>query len=179
MDDFPTDNPDVNVHEDIGTLRRHDLIVSVILWLVSVLVLLDSLRMTFNITLPGVDENVWLVAPGFLPMILSGGLVVMFSFLIWLSIKQGDLKGHFTSSAFMRAITDPETVSKLIQMALLCIFVFVLLRRLHFGVASALYLFAAMSAARAAKLWQIGLISIVFAAAVTYVFGTLMKIPLP
>lgn len=179
MSSSSTDDPDVNTSTDIGTLRRHDLIVSIVLWVVSVFVLLDSLRMTFNIVLPGVDKNIWLVAPGFLPMILSGGLVAMFSALIWLSLKQGDLKGHFSSSAFMRAAADPETVSKLIQMALLCIFVFVLLRRLHFGVASALYLFAAMSASRAAKLWQIGIISILFAGIITYVFGTLMKIPLP
>lgn len=179
MDSYPTDNSDKDTGKNIGALRRHDLIVSTILWVVSIFVLLDSLRMTFNVSLPNIDENVWLVAPGFLPMILSGGLVIMFSFLIWLSIRQGDLKGHFSTSAFIKAITDPETVSKLIQMALLCIFVFVLLTRLHFGVASALYLFAAMSAARAAKLWQIALISILFAAMITYVFGTLMKIPLP
>lgn len=179
MKSDPKDKANANAQEDIGTLRRHDLIVSSLLWVVSVLVLLDSLRMTFNVSLPGVDKNVWLVAPGFLPMILSGGLVMMFSFLIWLSIRQGDLKGHFSSSAFMRSVTNPETVGKLIQMALLCIFVFVLLRRLHFGAASALYLFAAMSAARAAKFWQIGIISILFAAMITYVFGTLMKIPLP
>ncbi len=177
-----SDSPDILVEdagEDMGTLRRHDLIVSSILWVVSVLVLLDSLRMTFGITLPGVEENVWLVAPGFLPMILSGGLVLMFSGLIWLSVRQGELKGHFSSSAILRAITDREMVIKLIQMSLLCLFVFVLLGRLHFGLAAALYLFAAMMVARAAKLWQIALISVMFSGAITYVFGSLMKIPLP
>ena len=173
------DSPDEDTGEDIGALRRHDLIVSTVLWGVSVLVLLGSLRMTFGITLPGVEENVWLVAPGFLPMILSGGLVFMFSVLIGLSVRQGELKGHFSSSAILRAITDRETVTKLIQMALLCIFVFVFLGRLHFGLAAALYLFAAMMVAQAAKLWQTALISVIFAGAITYVFGTLMKIPLP
>ena len=174
-----TDTQKETPQKDIGTLRRHDLIVSVIMWVGSLLVLLESLRLTFGISLPGIEENVWLVAPGFLPMILSGGLLFMFSVMIWASLKKADIEGHFSPSAFIRAITHNETVTILIQMSLLCLFVFVFLGRLHFGIAATLYLFSAMAVARAAKLWQILLISTTFAGLVTFVFGTLMKIPLP
>ena len=174
-----TDTHKETPQKDIGTLRRHDLIVSVILWGGSLLVLLESLRMTFGISLPGIEGKVWLVAPGFLPMVLSGGLLFMFSAMILVSLKKGDIKGHFSSSAFVQAITHKETVTILIQMSLLCLFVFVFLGRLHFGIAATLYLISAMAAARAAKLWQILLISTIFAGLVTFVFGTLMKIPLP
>lgn len=174
-----TNKPQDNADEDIGRFRRHDLIVSVILWIVSLVVFLESLRMTFGIRLPGIEDNVWLVAPGFFPMILSGGLLLMVSVLLWVSFKDGDLKGHFSVLAIKQAITKRERVTILIQMALLCLFVFVLLGRVHFGVAASLYLFCAMAVARAAKLWQIFLISILFAGGVTFLFGTLMKIPLP
>lgn len=164
---------------ELGTLRRHDLVVAIVLWCVSAVVFLDSFRLTFNIILPGVDENTWLVAPGLLPLFFSGGLLLMCSTLIFLCIKQGEFKGHFTKMAIGSAITNPETITKILQMLLLCVFVFGLIGRLHFGVAAAIYLIAAMWLAKAAKLYQIIIISVLFAGFTTFIFGTLMKIPLP
>ena len=173
------DKQEDNADENIGKFRRHDLIVSIILWAICFVVFLESIRMTFGISLPGIEDNVWLVAPGFFPMILSAGLLLMASALLGVGLKQGDLKGHFSFLAIKQAVANREKASTLIQMALLCLFVFGLLGRVHFGVAAALYLFCAMAVAGAAKLWQIILISLLFAGGVTFLFGTLMKIPLP
>lgn len=165
--------------QDTGTLRRHDLIVSGLLWLISLFVFFDSFRMTFGITLPGVEINIWRVAPGFLPLLFSGGLLIMLSSIIWISFREGDFKGHFSKSNLIKSIKDREIFTRVLQMLLLCLFVFGLIGRLHFGLAAAIYLFLAMMIANAAKLYQIALISVLFSAAITYIFGTLMKIPLP
>ncbi len=172
----PTDTQDT---KDLSKLRRHDLVVSCILWVVSLIFLLESIGLTFDIDLPGIEKNAWLVAPGFMPMFFSGGLLFLFSILIGISIKDGQFAGHFTPKALKIAAFDRDTLETAAHMVLLCIYVFGLVGRVQFGVASALYLFAAMSLARAAKLYQIGLISVIFSAAITYIFGSLIRLPLP
>ncbi len=161
-------------------LRRHDFIVSVIVWCLSLATFIESWRLTFHLSLPGVDEQkAWLVAPGIFPLVLSAGLLLMFSVLLFVSYKEGEFKGHFSVRAAQSLLNDPENLMQVVQISLLCLYVFGLLGRVHFGVASAIYLFSAMFAARAASWPILLLIAILFSALVSYVFGTLMKIPLP
>lgn len=163
-----------------STLRRHDFVLSVIVWLIALFTLIESWRLTFHLDLPGVEaDKAWLVSPGILPLALSAGLLLMFSVVIWVSLKEGEFQGHFSKNAILAAVLEKDNLVQIAQVALLCLYVFGLLGRIHFGIASAIYLFAAMFAARAAKWYTIAGISIVFSMAVTYLFGTLMKIPLP
>jgi len=174
-------NPDTqNGQHAKGELRRHDLIIAVIIWCVSLATLIESWRLTFALKLPGVEpEQVWLVAPGLFPLALSIGLLFMFSVIIWVALKEGDFKGHFSLASALGFVNDAENIRHIVQIALLCLYVFVLLGRIHFGVASALYMFAAMLTARAAT-WYVTLImSIAFATTVSYLFGSVMQIPLP
>lgn len=165
-----------NTHQ---SFRRHDFVVAALFWLISAFIFVDSIRLTFDITLPGIETNVWLVAPGLLPLFFSGGLLLMFTWLLFVSAREGAFRGHFTGSALRSGIANRETLSKLIQMLLLVIYVFGLLGRVHFGIASGLYLIAAMLVARAARPLTVIIISVVFSGLITFVFGTLMKIPLP
>lgn len=173
-----------NQHQDPdiekGTLRRHDLILAFMLWCVSLATLVESWRLTFHLNLPGVDASkAWLVAPGVFPLVLSASLLLMCSRVLMIALKEGKFKNHFGIDARLRFLKDHENIRQICQIILLCLYVFVLIGRVHFSVASTLYLFAAMSVAGAAR-WYIALIiSIVFSATVTLLFGTAMKLPLP
>jgi len=163
-----------------NALRRHDLVLSLVVWCICIATFIESWRLTFTLQLPGVEpDNAWLVAPGVFPLILSSGLLVMLSAVIFIAAKEAKFKGHFSSSNTLSSLRDPDNIRHIIQIALLCVYVFILVGRIHFGVASALYLFGSMLTSRAAKSSTVLIISIVFASAVTYLFGTLMKIPLP
>ncbi|WP_041525025.1 tripartite tricarboxylate transporter TctB family protein [Gilvimarinus agarilyticus] len=169
-----------NICEPENTVfHKNDFLIAVLLWIGSFIALIDSVRMTFYIKLPFSPERTWLVAPGLLPMFLSGGLLIMLSALIIISYRQGEFKDQFSMSALVKSILQKERFSKTLQAALLCLYVLVLTGNIQFGISTALYLAFSMLLSRAAKFYQIVLISITFSASITYAFGTLMKIPLP
>ncbi len=153
--------------------------MAAILWVVCLAVFADSFRMTFDITLPGVDAKAWLVAPGLIPLFLSGGLLLMLSAVMAVALRAGALRALTSGGSPLALLRNEETFKGILQVALLCVFVFVLLGRVHFGLASALYLFCAMYVAAAGHLLTIGAIALVTSAAITVVFGELMNIPLP
>lgn len=167
-----------NHSNKIESKRRGDLLVAIALLLICIAVFIDSIRMTFFVDLPGVAMNAWLVSPGIVPLVLSTGLLVMISAIIIFSLRANALESLLSSgiSTFFR---DEEVAKTILQIALLCVFVFVLLGRVHFGVASTLYLFGAMYVASAGSLFTIGVISLVFSTAIVNLFSYLINIPLP
>jgi hypothetical protein len=161
-------------------LRRHDFLVALIVWCIALATLIESWHLTFGLKLPGLSpEKAWLVAPGIFPLALSAGLLLMFSVIIGVSYKEGEFKGHFTSNQFLTFLSDRDNLTQIAQISLLCLFVFGLLGRIHFPIAAALYLFSSMFVARAARWYVILPIAVIFSVAVSYLFGTVMKIPLP
>lgn len=160
-------------------LRRNDLIVAGVMWLISLATLFESVRMTFDLSLPGVTTKPWMVAPGLLPLFFSSMLLVMLTSLIWTSLREGEFKGHFSKSQLLTKFADRARIAKFAQILLLCIYVFVGLGNVHFSIATGLYLIGAMLIAKAAKFYQIVIISVLFTTSTTYLFGSLMKIPLP
>ena len=165
---------------NLNDLRRHDLLVAIIVWCISLAILVESWYLTFHLELPGVDaERAWLVAPGIFPLALSAGLLFMFSVVIFIALKEGDFKGYFSRNQMLSFVSDRDNLIQFAQISLLCLYVFGMVGRLHFGIASAIYLSAAMFTARAAKWYWILTIAITFSVAVTFLFGSVMKIPLP
>ncbi|WP_158658175.1 tripartite tricarboxylate transporter TctB family protein [Agarilytica rhodophyticola] len=161
-------------------LRRHDLIVAVIVWCLALITLIESWRLTFHIDLPSIDSNkAWLVAPGIFPLVLSGCLLLMFSVVIWTSFKEGRLDNLVSKSSIISLFNKKENKNQIIQVSLLCLYVFGFIGNFHFGISTAIYLFASMYAAKAGRWYMILIISVVFSVVVTYVFGSVMKIPLP
>lgn len=165
---------------DVDTRHTGEgLLVAAVLWILSLIILVLSWDLTFQFEPLGGGELTWLVAPGFLPLLLSGGLLLMLTAALAISIYKRRALSSAQRANLVESVLSREAVTTLLHMVLLCLFVFVLLGRVHFGAAAAIYLIAAMLLARAAKPYIIVLISVSFAGAVTWVFGTLMKIPLP
>lgn len=164
----------------VADLRRHDLLVAIIVWCIALATFVESWHLTFGLELPGIEaDKAWLVAPGVFPLVLSAGLLIMFAIVFWVSLKEGNFDGYFSSSRLVEFLSDRESLALLTQISLLCLFVFGLLGRVHFFAAAAIYLFTSMFAARAARWYLLVVIATAFSATVTYLFGVVMKIPLP
>lgn len=175
-------NPIEEREEDNDEADRlgYDILLASCLWLLTLLFFIESIRLTFFVDVPAAQESDWLTAPGMMPLLLSGGLLLMLSAIIVHSYRSS--KKYNGSNRFglvKKWISNKQNKHKAAQALLLIIFIFVLVGNIHFGIAVGLYLFSAMALARAGKLYWIAIIAIVFAAIITTIFGTLMKIPLP
>ena len=167
-------------HSSLATLRRHDFVLSLIVWCICLATFVESWRLTFLLDLPGVEEDkTWLVSPGIFPLILSGSMLIMFSYIMYISLKEGEFVGHFSKNALIAFVINRDNILQIVQVSLLLLYVFAFVGRINFTIASTLYLFTSMYASRAGKWYLILPLSLVFSLAVTYLFGTLMKIPLP
>lgn len=164
------------VEDQNADLRRRDALICAVLLGLLGFIFVESLNLTFN---AAAAKQSLLVTPGIFPLLLTAALLVMVLALLIVSLREGRFSGYFSRAAILRGLLKPETLNKLTQVALLCIYVFVLVGRVHFGVATGLYLFASMATSQTMKLWRCALVGAGVAAAVYAVFGVVMKIPLP
>lgn len=165
--------------EDKRDLRRNDLIASLVVLVTSIFVLGDSIRMIFFVKVPAIEEAGWFVAPGFFPLILAVGLILMSLIMLSISLREGG-KGAFPGWEKVRSsFRSKDELIMVAEIALLFFYVFVLIGNIHFAIASFIYLVLAMWIVRATSWYKILIISGVVSIAVAYLFGNLFKIPLP
>jgi len=165
--------------DDKKELRRNDLIASLVLLATSIFVVVDSTRMTFFVKIPGVEKEGWFVAPGFLPLILGLGLIVMSLIMISIALKEGGKLAFPGWEKFRNYFKSKDELIMAAEIGLLFLYTFVLIGNIHFAVASFIYLVLAMVIVRAISWYKILTISGVVSIAVAYLFGNLFKIPLP
>lgn len=164
---------------DKKELRRNDLIASLIVLGLSIFILVDSIRMIFFTDLPGVKLHGWFVAPGFLPLILSVGLIVMSLIILSIALKESDKIKFPGWEKVLNLFKSKDKLIMVAEIGLLFSYAFVLIGNIHFALASFIYLFLAMFIVRATSWYKILIISGVVAIAITYLFGNLFKVPLP
>lgn len=158
----------------------YDIIVASCLWLLTLGFCVESVRLSFFIDIPSGDESNWLIAPGMMPLLLSSGLLIMLTTVIIYSYRNRRLYNNDNLNSLIKKwVADSENKQKLAQAILLIIFIFAMVGRMHFGIAVGLYLFSAMALARAGKLYWLAITALLFASAITFIFGNIMKIPLP
>ncbi len=164
--------------QDKKELRKKDLLLSLVLLGVSIWMWIESLKMIF-VDLPGVKDVGWFVAPGVFPLILSSGLIVMSLIILWIAIREsGGIKREDWKKWGKYLVSDDFLIT-LLEAALLLFYIFFLLKRIRFSVATTIYLFLSMLIVRATSWYKIALISVAVSLGVTYLFGSLFKIPLP
>lgn len=163
---------------DKESLRRKDFVASLILLVIGILVLIESIKMTFFVEIPGVESEGWFVAPGVFPLMLSTGLVIMSLIVLATVFKETTIK--FTGWEKIRDVfKSKDNLIMAAEIGLLFFYTFILLGRMHFAIATSIYLFLAMFIVKAASWYKIAIISVAVSIAIAYVFGTLFKVPLP
>lgn len=187
------------------TLRRADLVFSIILIVVSVLTMIESIKLFFNpfgrdfekVSPEDVKACItnWYESPALLPFILAAILLFLAVCLMHVALKDGAKLDFFTKEKIHAFFHNRETGVAAIVIGILCIYIFVLIPQCRsyldffptfqgfpFMVATFISLAAQMivfNEKKIKKIVQSLVIAALAAAAVTYGFGTLAMIPLP
>jgi len=160
-------------------LRKKDIIASLIMLVLGIFTLVESFRMIFFTNLPGVKDIGWFVAPGVFPFMLSVGLIIMSLIILSIAYRESGRMKFESWRKLSKYFRSKDTFIMMAEIGLLFFYVFILLTKLHFTLATISYLFLSMFIVKAASWFKIAIISVLVSLSITYLFGNLFKIPLP
>ena len=140
-----------------------DLFYGVLLVLFGIYVIIDSLHMKVY--------NTFIDAPGFFPTIIGAVIVLLGAVLAFIGIKLGGVRElkEVCNGAFLKQFfTSDSTVRVVILVAMMAIYIYVLLGRVHFIIATSVYLIANFLYLKATKQWWLGIIIAVAMSVIVY-----------
>jgi len=162
------------------TLRRADLVTTIILMCLSIFGLVLSIDLLID-TLN--KEKDWYDSAGLFPMIVSCLLFLCASLLFVTARREGAKFDFISKSKFIEFLKLREFKVAVIVIGLLAFYIFVLIEFLPYSIATFIYLFTFMFCFQEAKtlkaIIKTLIISIIATIVLTYGFGTLAMIPLP
>lgn len=167
-------------------LRHADAITAVLLILLSLGVMVGASQMPLRGTYGGV-VNVWYVSPAALPFVIAAGLLLMAMHLLRSTMDEGGHRGLLRFfAARLRTVHGNTKVRRMLGVVLLLgIYVYGLIGRIDYFLASMLYLVASMAlyAHREGPHWRHWLkilgLGILVPLAVGYGFREYLFVPLP
>ena len=158
-----------------GRNSAKDFVSGLLIVLFGIYIIVDSLNMKVF--------NTFLDAPGFFPVIVGGVLIVLGGILSFIGFKLGgaaELKEVLNGEFLKQFITGDETVRVLILIAMMVIYIWGLLGRMHFIISTSIYLAANFLYLKAVKQWWLSiLIAVITSAVVYYAFKLGFGITMP
>lgn len=152
-----------------------DFVSGILVVLFGIFLIVDSLQMKVF--------NTFLDAPGFFPVIVGVVLIVLGAVLAFIGFKLGginELKEVLDTAFLKQFITSDGTVRVLILIAMMVIYIWILLGRMHFIISTSIYLTANFLYLRATKHWWVSIIiAVATSAIVYYVFDIGFGITMP
>lgn len=124
----------------------------------------------------------FLDAPGFFPFLLGVIFISLGSMMTFSALKRkgfSQLKLSLSKSSRAVFLKDPRVKKASILIVLMMIYIFGLVGRIHFTLATFLYLMGTFLFLKSTKLWKMVLISLVTAIAISSLFSYVLRIPLP
>lgn len=140
-----------------------DFASGIVIVLLGIFILVDALHMKIY--------NTFLDAPGFFPAIVGGVIIVLGAVLAFIGFKLGgarELKEVLNGPYLKKFITGDATVRVLILIAMMVIYIWGLLGRIHFIIATSIYLIANFLYLKATKYWWLSIIIAVAMSAIVY-----------
>ncbi len=140
-----------------------DLFCGILLVLFGAYIIIDSLGMKVY--------NTFIDAPGFFPTIIGAVIVLLGAVLAFIGIKLGgarELKEVCNGAFLKQFFTSDSTVRVVILVAMMAIYIYVLLGRVHFIIATSVYLIANFLYLKATKQWWMGIIIAVAMSVIVY-----------
>ena len=126
--------------------------------------------------------NTFLDAPGFFPLIL-GIIFIVFGLVMLVGALRGGsieaAKNTFTKAALMKLFWNPQAKRVVILTFFMVVYIFGLIGRVHFAIATFLYLFVRVFDLKSTALVKNIIISAISALVIGAVFQYVFKIPLP
>lgn len=175
LPDEKMDKPVIN--EKVKKMRDADIPISILMILGSSWAVYESLRMSHEVYSKG--QATLYTVPGLLPFIVS---VCILGCSIWILINAiragGDLK-FLSPSALKRTFSSFKAFIPTIVMGLMWIYVFIFVGRIHFIIATFLFISIFMVAFKATRLIRILLTSALFSLAIVYFFSKVVGTQFP
>ena len=115
--------------------------------------------------------NTFFDGPGFFPLIVGVVIAVLGAIVAFIGIRLGgmrELKEVLSGTALKQFITGEETIRVLILIAMMVVYIYVLLGRMHFIISTSIYLCANFLYLKAMKQWWMSIIVAVVASAITF-----------
>ena len=140
-----------------------DFVSGILLVILGIFILFDAMSMKIY--------NTFLDAPGFFPAIVGGVIIVLGAILAFIGYKLGgltELKEVLNGVFLKQFITSDGTVRVLILIAIMVIYIWGLLGRMHFIIATSIYLIANFLYLKALKQWWLSIIIAVAMSAIVY-----------
>ena len=127
------------------------------------------------------SPDLWYIAPGVSPILVGIVLDVLAFILLIRSIVNGGLLSSVDLQAAGRYIKTHDFLLLITAIGFLAIYIFILIGRMPYYVATFIYLFGNMVVfkSKGYPWWRILLVSVLAVAAITYGFGVMARIPLP
>ena len=151
-----------------------DLVMSILLFAFGVFLIVESLGMKVY--------NSFLDAPGFFPFIL-GIIFIVFGMVMLLTALRGGsvdaAKKTFRKDTLAVLFLNPQTKRVVILSFFMVVYIFGLIGRVHFSIATFLYLFVTFLYLKSTTLVKNIIISALSALSISAVFQYVFKIPLP
>jgi len=160
-------------------LRSADLLTGIIFSVLGVYVCFKSIGMFYVENIRMQEGAAWYNSPGLFPLVIGAGFTLLSVLLILNSIKEKGSLGILRWSRIKGLFKDNRFIRGVLVVLILGFYVFFLLDRFPFFMSTFIFLITCMSVFKAEKWYKIIIYSFVFAWMITYIFGTVVKIPMP
>ena len=152
-----------------------DLFCGILLVLFGVYIVVTSLGMKVY--------NTFIDAPGFCPTIVGAVIILLGGLLAFTGAKLGGIREmkEICNATFLKDfLTGDSTIRVVILVAMMAVYIYVLLGRVHFIIATSIYLIANFLYLKATKQWWVSiLIAVAMSAIVYYAFKLGFGITMP
>ena len=152
-----------------------DFVSGILLVLFGIFIVVDALHMKIY--------NTFLDAPGFFPCIVGAVIIVLGAILAYIGFRLGgwqEFKEVMNPKFLKEFITSESTVRVLILILMMVVYIYGLLGRMHFILATSIYLIANFLYLKATKYWWMSIIiAIAMSAIVYYAFKLGFNITMP
>lgn len=161
--------------KDKKTLRKMDTVAGIILCALALFFGVVTYKMPWN----GISGGGVKAAPGILPIIVCGALFIMGILLAVEGYKEGGKITGDDIKAGAKVLVSKEALRIYLMIVLIAGYIFGLLGRIHFAIATFIFLSVFFLVVKAGKWWSCLLLAAIVAGAITFAFGELIGIPLP
>lgn len=161
--------------KDKKTLRKMDQVMGILLTVLAIIFGIITLKMPWN----GIAGGGVKAAPGILPIIVCGALAVMGIMLAVSGYKEGGKITAADIKAGAKVLVSKEALRIYLMIFIIAGYIFGLMGRMHFALATFIFLSVFFLVVKAGKWWTCLLLAAVVAGAITFAFGELIGIPLP
>jgi len=161
------------------TLRSADLLTGIIFVVIGIYICYQSMGMFYVQRIKMQSMAAWYNSPGLSPLIIGAIFTFLGGMLIIIAIKDGGTFEILIWNRIKKILKMSQFKKGFLVVLLIGIYIFVLLDRLPFFLSSFIFLIATMGIFRADKWYKILLYSAILSWFVTFIFGTVARIPLP